>query len=122
MDHSSKLEIGDPQKTEIILKLLELSTSQIMTWHSQAYVAGTASVGLILVIAKKWLSSEQRWSGLIAYEIGIIAIAVLTQLHLRAADGNYRGNEETKLKCEYVLRLTSTGTGSIGRQSRAGGT
>ena len=103
---NSKLQLSETVKPEIILKLLEWSKSHIMTWHNQAYVAGTASVGLMLLITKTWFSVRNKsWTGLIMYEAGILAFAVISQFYLLAAQRNYEGNEELKVKCEYALRL-----------------
>jgi hypothetical protein len=106
MDFRSSLQISDDRKVEIVLKLLESSRSQIMTWHNQAYVATTASLGLVFLVTKVWMSaSPETLAGLLACEVAITAFAVLTQFYLRSARDNYNGNEENKLKCEYALRL-----------------
>ncbi len=106
MDFRSHLQISNDQKVEIILKLLESSRTQIMTWHKQAYVATTASLGLIFLVTKVWVSASTKpLAGLLVCEVAIIAFAILTQSYLRAARDNYNNNESHKLKCEYALRL-----------------
>ncbi len=106
MNFQSSLQVSNDQKVEIILKLLESSRSQIMTWHNQAYVAATASLGLILVVTNVWVRAQPKTPiGLGLSEVVIIAFAVLTQLYLRSTHDHYNDNEEHKLKCEYALRL-----------------
>jgi len=106
MDFHSSLTIDPHEKVEIVLKLLESSRSQVMTWHNQAYVATTASLALILLVTKFWVSAwPKTLVGLLACEVAIVAFAILTQLYLRSIQDNYRDNEEHKLKCEYALRL-----------------
>jgi len=106
MDLQSNLEISNDQKVEIIQKLLESSRSQIMTWHNQAYVAASASLGLILVVTNVFLGAQKKTlAALAVYEVAITAFAILTQLYLRITHDNYDNNEKHKLKCEYALRL-----------------
>jgi len=54
--HSS-LTIDPHEKVEIVLKLLESSRSQVMTWHNQAYVSTTSSLSLILLVTKLWVNA-----------------------------------------------------------------
>ncbi len=110
MSYQSALDMNNKDKAGTIVKLLESSTSQIMTWHNQAYVAASASLGLLLGITKLWLGTQHKtWIGLAVFEAGIVAFTILAYLYLTAAEHNYNGNEEVKVKCEYALRLKDEG-------------
>lgn len=106
MGFHSSLDVSNPQKVEIMLKLLESSRSQIMAWHNQAYVGTVASLGLVLFVTKVWVTAlPKTLVGLSGCEVAIAAFAILTKLYLRSTHANYRNNEKHKLKCEYALRL-----------------
>jgi hypothetical protein len=106
MDFDSNLDVSNDRKVEIVVKLLESSRTQIMSWHNQAYVAASASLGLMLVVINVCLTARSKTLvGLLAYEVGIVALATFGQLYLRATHENYANNEKHKLKCEYALRL-----------------
>jgi len=111
MGYQSTLDLKDKEKIDTIVKLLESARSQIMTWHNQAYIAATASLGLLLGITKLWLDTEHKTGpSLMVFEVGIVAVTVLAYLYLDAALHNYNGNEEIRVKCEYALRLKDQGT------------
>lgn len=106
MSLQSKLEITSEKKVEIITKLLESSRAQIMTWHNQAYIAASASLGVILLATNYWITASQKTrAGAVACVFGIVTFSVVTQLYLHATQENYNNNEKHKLKCEYALKL-----------------
>jgi len=110
LDHQSVLNLREEDKVATVLKLLESSRAQIMTWHNQAYVAATTSLGLLLAIAKLWFDTATKTlAGLAVTELGMTAFVVLAYLYLRAAEHNYNGNERNKVWCEYALRLKDEG-------------
>lgn len=92
------------------MKILESCRSQILTWHNQAYVAATASLGVFVGITKLWLDTKGKsWTGLAVYEGGVIAFTVVAFFYLRAAQAAYNGLWELLVKCEYALRLKDHG-------------
>src|SRR5579871_1467672 len=110
MHRQSTLEIDNKNKLDTMTKLLDSSTSQIMTWHNQAYVAATASLGLLLALTKMWHDTQHKsWPGLAVFEVGIAAFTILAYRYLKAAERNYHGNWEVKVKCQYALRLEDQG-------------
>ncbi len=106
MNFESSLEIDNGKKVDVVISLLQSHQSQKMTWHNQAYVAATASLGLMLVIVKLWLDSPGKsLIALIVWALGIILLEYWTRRFLNVALDSYNGNEEARIKCEYALRL-----------------
>jgi hypothetical protein len=100
-------------KQEVLLKLLDSSTSQIMTWHNQAYVALIACVAALAAIvrsawpSKDFVQVDERLYPSLALLVVLVGVAGF--LYLRIAWKNYGGNWIVKMKCEYALGLHELG-------------
>jgi len=110
----SNVDVGDSKdgkKVDVILRLLETHKSHTMTWHVQAYVAATASIGLMVYIFNSYANLKSHSDHLtrVIYGAGIILFAILSRLYLRVAERNYRGNEKYVIRCEYALKLKDNG-------------
>ena len=60
MKLESKVDIKDKEKVDILKSLMESVRSQIMFWHDRAYIAATASFGILLTITKLWIDTLNK--------------------------------------------------------------
>jgi hypothetical protein len=60
MKLKSEVNIKDEEKVDILKSLMESVRSQIMVWHDRAYIAATASFGLLLTITKLWIDTLNK--------------------------------------------------------------
>ena len=60
MKVKSNVDIKDQEKVDILKSLMESVRSQIMFWHDRAYIAATASFGILLTITKLWIDTLNK--------------------------------------------------------------